>query len=207
MLPRLVLIADGFTQPARAERTLEACRAGVPWVHLRDHAVDDETFEMAARRLVARLRDEVPGVRISINGRLPVAEALATGLHVGRRGPAIAAARACLPEAVVGFSAHDVAEGRRAVDAGADYLFFSPVFETTSKPGHAGVGVEALGRFSRAVPAVPVFALGGVTPERVGICRAAGAYGVAVLSGVLDAPDPVAATARYLDALQQAIPS
>ena len=47
----------------------------------------------------------------------------------------------------------------------------------------------------------PLFALGGVRPEDVAPARAAGAFGVAALSGILGAADPGAATRGYLEAL------
>ena len=207
-LPRLVLIADGFTKPAIAARAETAVQAGVRWVHLRDHAADDEAFGQAAEGLASRLRTARADVRLSVNTRLPVAQRLGAGLHLGVRGLDVGAARRVLGSAVpLGFSAHQVEEGRRACEAGADYLFFSPIFPTTSKPDHDGVGVEALAAFCDALAPVPVFALGGLTPARVAAGIRAGAYGVAVLSGILAAEDPAVAARAYLDALTRSIPT
>lgn len=202
-LPRLALIADGFTDEAVGARAVAAVKAGVRWVHLRDHAVEAAAFGAAARRLAGRLR--TAGALVSVSARLEVAQGLGAGLHGGRRGPAVVEARQVLGAGVpIGFSAHDVSEGEGAARAGADYLFFSPVFPTASKPRHPGTGVEALASFCAALPQVPVFALGGVTPERARACLDAGAYGVAVLSGVLHASDPQKAAHRYLTALRAA---
>jgi thiazole tautomerase (transcriptional regulator TenI) len=44
----------------------------------------------------------------------------------------------------------------------------------------------------------PLIGIGGVTPERLPWVRAAGGHGVAVLSGIWSAPDPVAALNSYL---------
>lgn len=206
IVPRLALIADGFTLPARAERVEAAVEAGVPWVHLRDHAAPAGVFERAAEALVPRLRTIAPDVRLSVNMRLLVARRLGVGLHVGIRGVEIGAARKALGAAVqVGFSAHDLAEGRQALAAGADYLFFSPIFPTPSKPGRPGAGLDALATFCAALPATPVFALGGLTPVRVPDVLAAGAHGVAVLSGILSAEDPAAAVRAYREAIARSI--
>ncbi|PSQ82143.1 MAG: thiamine phosphate synthase [Bacteroidetes bacterium QS_8_68_15] len=204
-LLRLALIADGFaSDPATADRTVAAARAGALWVHLRDHEAGDDAFADAARALADRLRAAAPSrVRLSVNSRLNEAEALSAGLHTGRHGPSVDAARRALgPDALVGASAHDAGEARAA--AGADYYFFSPVFPTASKPDHPGAGLDTLRRFCRTVPETPIFALGGVTPERVAPCRAAGAHGVAVRSGILYADDPPHATRQYLHALRRA---
>ena len=206
-LPRLVFIADGFTQTALAVRAEIAVRAGVRWVHLRDHAASEDDFKVMACTLASRLRRAQPDVRVSVNARLTVAERLRIGLHTGAAGPGVGAARRALGEkALVGFSAHSVEEGQRALAAGADYLLFSPIFPTTSKPGQPGVRVRALEAFCEAVAPAPVFALGGITPARVAACLDAGAYGVAVLSGILAAEDPAAATRAYLDALAPLLP-
>jgi thiamine-phosphate pyrophosphorylase len=101
----------------------------------------------------------------------------------------------------LGYSAHEQveAEGDRA--AHVDYFFFSPIFPTPSKPDHPGVGLAALRAFCRAAP-VPVWALGGITPERVADCRQAGAQGVAVCSGIMDVSAPIAAVRAYRRALR-----
>lgn len=199
-LPRLLLIADGFVADGEVQRrALDAVEAGVPWIQLRDHDATPEAFAREAGRFVEALRAVRPDVVISVNTHAEVAGRF--GLHVGRRGPSVAEARALLPDAVLSAAVHSTEEAVVAAAAGADAVLFSPVFETTSKPGRPAAGLDALAACCAAVPGTPVFALGGVTPGRVADCLAAGAHGVAVLSGILHAPDPVAATRRYLQAL------
>ncbi|MEL7362241.1 MAG: thiamine phosphate synthase [Bacteroidota bacterium] len=195
-----MLIADRFTETARADAAADAVRGGVRWVHLRDHAAAAEAFEQGARSLAARLQAVASDVRISVNTRVEVAQHLGLGVHVGTRGPSVTEAQAKRPGAIVGYSAHTVAEAQHAESDGAAYVFFSPVFPTTSKPGHSGVGLAALRAVCAAV-AVPVYALGGLTPATAAACFEAGAYGIAVLSGMLDAADPSAAARSYLLAL------
>ena len=200
--PRLALIADGFTAASRADRAVAAVRAGVRWVHLRDHQAGTETFETAAHDLAARLRTEAEDVTITVNTRLGVAEALGAGLHLGWRGPSVEDARDHLgPDVLLGYSAHDEIGlgGDRA--SNVDYYFFSPVYPTSSKPDQPPAGIAALRSFCQTAAPAPTFALGGITPERVPACREAGAEGVAVLSGIMEADVPVAATRAYLRAL------
>lgn len=92
-------------------------------------------------------------------------------------------------------SASAVADAERA---GATALVFAPVYAPRWKAVPAA-GLDAL-RDAVATTALPVYALGGVTPERVGACVEAGAHGVAVLSGVMGAA-PAANAARYVNAL------
>lgn len=200
--PRLALIADGFTDDDRADRAVTAVKAGARWVHLRDHQAGPGAFEDAARDLTTRLRDVAEEVTITINTRIAVAEALGTGVHLGWRGPSVEEARDLLgDDALLGYSAHDEIglAGDRAPDV--DYYFFSPIYATSSKPDQPPAGIPALRSFCQTAAPTPTLALGGITPERVQACREAGAEGVAVLSGIMEADVPVAATRAYLRAL------
>jgi thiamine-phosphate pyrophosphorylase len=200
--PCLALIADGFTDDERADRAVTAVQAGVRWVHLRDHQARPEAFAESARILAARLRDMATDVTVTVNTHLPVAQALDGGLHLGWRGPSIDEARAELgPDTLIGYSAHEEVgiAGDRAPDV--DYYFFSPVYATDSKPDQPPAGIAALRSFCQTADPIPTIALGGITPERVRACREGGAQGVAVLSGIMDAEAPVAATRAYLRAL------
>jgi thiamine-phosphate pyrophosphorylase len=199
--PPLALIADRFTVSARVERVLSAVQAGVRWVHLRDHTVSPDRFKQAAHVLIERLRSTEPAVVISVNTHLSTAEAEETGIHLGWRGPSVTTARSALgADALIGYSAHEQVDARSDRTRAVDYYFFSPVFPTASKPDHPAAGVPALRDFCEAAP-VPVVALGGITPERVDACMQAGARGLAVLSGIMEAEAPVAATRAYLRAL------
>lgn len=200
-LPRLILIGDGFTDSDVWDDILEVAEE-VPWIHLRDHEADDASFRESATELVERIRMISPGTMISINGRLGIAAELEVNYHVGSRGETVSKARKKLPnDAVIGFSAHYVTEAQQAIRDGADYVFFSPIFASPSKPGHVGVGLDELRTFTERVSDAPVYAVGGVTPARVGPCLNNGAYGVAVLSGILFEDDVEQAALEYLDQL------
>ena len=115
-----------------------------------------------------------------------------------RQIPAAAAA-AGMP---LGFSAHahDAPESR----AGADFLLLGPVLATPSKEGRVEpLGFEGLAR-ECARETRPIWAIGGLKPEHARTVRAAGAGGLAVLSGVLGADDPGRAARSYLEAWGQA---
>ena len=200
--PRLILIGDGFTREAVSDAIVAAVRGGVRWVHLRDHAARTNAFELVVPTITAQIRSEAVDVAVSINGRLTVAKHLSLHYHARTHPDSVAEARRELgPSAVVGFSAHDLAGAEDAVEAGADYVLLSPIFPTTSKPDARAIGLDALRACSEALGDAPVYALGGITPDNAAACLAAGAYGVAVLSGILHADDPEAAAGRYLTAI------
>ena len=179
-----------------------AIDAGAGAIHLRDHRAMEKDFSAVAHRVKQRLVD--PDGLI-INSRMAVAHQLNAGLHLGRKAPSMRVARTLMGEScLIGYSAHGIHEGRAAVANGVNYLIYSPIFPTRSKPGHPGVGIKRLKAFCEAIPDVPVFALGGISPNRVAECLEAGAYGVAVVSGVFRAPNTGKAVDAYFDAFSRA---
>jgi thiazole tautomerase (transcriptional regulator TenI) len=76
------------------------------------------------------------------------------------------------------------------------------VFVPGSKPGE-GRGVGWLRDLCAEAP-LPVIAIGGIRPENVAACVAAGAAGVAVVTGITRAADPLAAVDPYLRELRAA---
>ena len=207
-LPRLFLIADGFAlgrpgQGAEAvrERTLALVQSGVRGVQLRDHSASEGAFIDAALAFADRLVSAQDGLVLVVNTHLDVARRLGCGGHVGRRGPTVREGRAVLGRQRLGGSAHAPADAGRLAREGADYVFFSPVFPTPSHPGEPGTGFAPLRWACEAAGPTPVYALGGITPGRVRACLGAGAHGVAVLSGLLDAADPQQRLLDYQGAL------
>lgn len=146
------------------------------------------------------------GACLVVNDRVDVALAAgADGAHLGMRSlPVVEARRILGPRAWLGCSVHDEEEADRAASEGVDWAFAGHVYETPSHLGRPGLGAEGLAALCRAVPGVPVVAIGGITPRRVAEARGAGAWGVAVIRGVWEAPDPARAVGDYLHALSAA---
>src|SRR5439155_16665291 len=108
-----------------------------------------------------------------------------------------AEARRILPNGWVGVSVHSHEEARRALAEGAHYLVAGNVFQTTSHPGRPAQGLEWLAALAQLE--APVVAIGGMTPPRAVQAQRAGAWGVAAISALWDAPDPAGAAAAFLE--------
>ena len=80
-------------------------------------------------------------------------------------------------------------------------MVFGPVFATPSKERFgAPLGLDVLADVIRSV-SIPVFAIGGITPDRVRDCVKRGAHGVAVIRAAMNAPDTGKAVAKFKSAL------
>src|SRR5437899_1493123 len=103
----------------------------------------------------------------------------------------------------IGASVHSLEDAVDAELKGADWVTFGPVYDTPSKRAYGPAqGLERLATVARGLR-IPVVAIGGITPARVPEVLAAGARGVAVISGILAADSPADATRAYLGALKR----
>jgi thiamine-phosphate pyrophosphorylase len=151
--------------------------------------------------MVAEARRLTEGrARVLVNDRLDVAlAAKAGGVHLPASGlPLAGARRHARGRFLVGRSVHALAEAREAEKAGADYLVFGPIFATPGKAAYGEPqGVTALRRVVEAVR-IPVWAIGGITPETVLEIRGLPIAGVAAIAAIAGAPDPAAAVRSLL---------
>lgn len=178
-LPTLLAISTGSGQPAaEMERWCRRLLAsGVRMVQVREKSLSDRALYELLRRLRARLPADLGLV---VNGRPDIALAAgADGVHLPASGlPVDAVRRRFGGELLVGRSTHRLEEVEAAASAGADYVLFGPVWRTPGKEAFGPpAGVDALAAASAA--AIPVYALGGVTIDRLAAAAAAGARGAA----------------------------
>lgn len=176
-----------------------AIAAGGPAValHARHRAAPDSGALLAAGTLRLVTLARPPEAAVFVSGRPDVAAAAgAHGVQLAAGDLTPADARRVLLRGWIGRSVHSAGEARAAVAEGADFLVFGSIYPTPSHPGLAGAGtallaeIVSLGR--------PVIAIGGITPERVPELKAAGAYGVAAIRALWQAPDPAAAALAML---------
>ena len=179
-------------------RIEQAARAGLDWIQLREKDLEGRPlFDLAAKAmaLCAAARNVETRARIVINDRLDVAwAARSAGVHLGETSlPVSEVARwrnqAGRADFLVGASCHSLEGAVQAAAAGADYIFFGPVFATPSKEAFGPPqGLQKLGQVCHAV-SIPVLAIGGITPANAAACLQAGAAGIAAIRLFQEAPD------------------
>lgn len=204
--PRLYTIFD-IAQPAQSVDLAALCRifeaildGGAQMIQVRAKKLSGTQLLPIARQLVARARRT--GAHIFVNTHARVArQSGADGVHRPAQGVPVSALRRAGARRI-GVSTHSLREAIEAEKQGADFIAFSPIFSSASKPGYGpALGLSGLQAVCGAVD-IPVYALAGITPENAPDCLAAGAFGVAVMGGIMGADDPAEATRRYLHVLR-----
>ena len=180
------------------ERALEG---GVRAVQLREKDLGGrELFVLAekTKRLCERYQ-----ANLFVNDRVDVALGVdANGVHLGGDSMPVRAARELLgAEKLIGVSTHSINEASKAEREKADFILFGPVYFTASKAAYGEP--QGLGRLKKVVEKIslPVYAIGGVKVGNIAEVKETGVRGIALISAVLSASDPRAATRRILETL------
>jgi len=190
------------------QKIAAAAAAGVDWIQIREKDLSGKECAALAGKALEGVASSSAGgsvsTRILVNDRLDVALAeRAGGVHLGENSLPLGEVKGLLKvgfeksEFLIGVSCHSLEGARAAASAGADYLFFGPVFHTPSKAVYGEPqGLGRLAEVCRAV-SVPVLAIGSITLENAGSCFSAGASGIAAIRLFQDAQD-IPAVARAL---------
>jgi thiamine-phosphate pyrophosphorylase len=198
--PPLLVISDRHQARRPLEQVAEAVFAGgCRWFSLREKDLPPEERRALLAALVAL--GHRCGAIVTVHEDIEAVLAVdADGIHLPSGGSP-EAARARLPNALIGASAHVADEAAALLRAGADYVTVSPVFLTASKPGYGpALGLASLAQIVAEAPG-PVVALGGITAENAALCLNAGARGLAVMGEVMRSADPRAIVEHVLSVM------
>jgi thiamine-phosphate pyrophosphorylase len=161
----------------------------------------DELVRLAAAIHEITSRASVPLIvndHAGIAAKVPV-----EGVHVGQDDDSVAIAREKAGrELFVGKSTHNLQQAIAAQREGADYVGFGPIFATPTKPDYQPIGLRDVKQVHLDVT-LPIFCIGGIKLENLPELIAAGARRVAIVSGILKAPD----IAKYARACKKLLTS
>ena len=177
-----------------------ACRGGATIVQLREKERSTREYMELARathEITARY-----GIPLIIDDRVDVALAIgAEGVHVGQSDMPVRDARRLLgPEKIVGATTKTVPQALEAFEQGADYLGCGAIYPTTTHVKTVITPVETLKEIVKAVP-IPVNAIGGLNKENIFVLKESGIAGICVVSAIMKAADPEAATRELKQAV------
>lgn len=179
---RLLCQEDFLT---RLERIADAGCAGII---LREKDLSPEKYRLLAEQVLPICRSRhVPCI---LHNDPRTAEALGTdALHLP-----LPVLRTLSPSRkasfrILGSSCHSLDEALEAESLGCTYITAGHIFSTECKKGLKPRGVEFLREICRNV-AIPVWAIGGITPSVFSLVTEAGARGGCVMSGLMSCEDP-----------------
>ncbi len=149
-------------------------------------------FEMLAQsKKIQNIANEMNRIFI-VNDRIDIAMASdADGVHLGQDDIPLADARRLMgDEKIIGISVSTVEEAIKAYKGGADYIAIGSIFNTKTKDDAGdGLGLDAIINIRKAVPDIPLVAIGGINLGNIKDVIRAGADSAAVISAVVGAED------------------
>lgn len=182
---------------ALLHRVEAALRGGAGVVQYRNKSADHYLQHRQAEAIARACRRS--GACFIVNDSVPLAADIdADGVHLGSGDADIETARRVLgPGKLIGVSCYDqLSRAREAQAGGADYVAFGSFFASGTKPGARRADVELLASARRAL-AVPIVAIGGITPENAQALIAAGADALAVVRALFESADVEQAAHRF----------
>ena len=166
----------------------EAIESGVKIVQLREKNISTKDFYEKALKVKEICKNY--GVLFIINDRLDIAQAVeADGVHLGQSDMPIEKAREILKDKfLIGATARNIEEAKKAELLGADYIGSGAIFGTSTKDNAKKLEMEDLKKIVNSVK-IPVFAIGGININNVWMLKNIGLQGICSVSGILSEKD------------------
>jgi thiamine-phosphate pyrophosphorylase len=165
----------------------EAMKAGVRLLQYREKDLPFESRLETATRLQSICRTW--GGTFVIDDDVDLALAVgADGVHLGQEDLSPTEARSRMGSgSIIGVTVRNLQQAQEAQKSGADYLGLGPIFASRTKWGGAPLGCDII-RKVRPHVSLPLYAIGGITPENATEVIGAGADGVALVAAILSHP-------------------
>jgi thiamine-phosphate pyrophosphorylase len=205
---RLYFVCEAMPGGNDPEALLHAALGGgVDIVQLREKSLGRDEIERSAQTF-RRLCDTYSALFIVNDDPYLARSCNADGVHLGQDDMPVAEAREILgPDMIIGLSTHSKKQ-LAAAPSSVDYVSVGPIWETPTKAGRPGVGLDLVEHATANAPH-PFFAIGGIDPSNAAEVVAAGARRLGVVRAIRDADDPAAiaeALRRSLAAVGEAAP-
>ena len=182
-------------------RVESALQGGVTIIQLREkNRTTREYIELAAAVHEITKKYNVP---LIIDDRVDVMLAVdAEGVHVGADDMPVETARKLIgPNKILGATAKKVEVAKAAYEAGADYLGVGAIYPTTTKVKTVLTSTDTLAEICKAVP-IKVNAIGGLTPDNLGVLKGIDIDGVCAVSAIMKADSPKDAAIKMKEAFE-----
>lgn len=194
----LHVVTTGIQKAEEITRIIHDIHPFVDFIHIREKQMP----ACEIHNLVLNLTEnQIPLSKIIINDRVDVAMICgAKGVHLAYHSIPIEYVKKKFANLYLGCSVHSETEARHEKINNADYIMFGHVYQTKSKEGLPPKGLNQLKEVVNIVE-IPVIAIGGIKPKNVREIISTGATGVAIMSGIFEASNPVKKAKEYYDNL------
>ncbi|PLT33349.1 thiamine phosphate synthase [Bacillus sp. V5-8f] len=197
---KLIAVTDDLHSVQDIASIIISIRNVVDYVHIREKTKNIQQLLLLIQLLEA---GGVKKEKIVINDRLDAALLMSIfNVHLPSHGLPIKYVRDHFPHLRIGRSVHSLEEARQAEKDGADYVLYGHCFMTNSKKGIPANGAHTIGDLKRDLQ-IPVYAIGGITAERVKAIQQTNADGIAVMSGIFSAYNPLSSALLFKDACKE----
>jgi thiamine-phosphate pyrophosphorylase len=206
---RLYLITDRSLFAGRNEflnAVENALTGGVKALQLREKELPDSELIELGQKL--RSLTSNYDARLFINSRADIAEKIgADGVHLTEANgvdptktcPPAKELRRNFPDFFIGVSTHSLEKAQQAETDGADFITFSPIFDTPSKKAYGSPqGLDTLKKVVASV-SLPVLALGGIKLDNADSVLDTGAFGAALITGIWNSSNINETTQSFLE--------
>ena len=185
--PLIYLITDGKTTAEnfaeKKPRILELIKTSVEnkisLIQIREKKISARlVFELTCEAVKITRKSRT---KVLVNDRADIAFAAeADGVHLTSQSLSARVVRRNFPkDLIIGVSAHTLAAAETAKKNGADFVTFSPIFETPGKG--KPYGVDKLREVCEKLKPFPIIALGGINNENYKTVLENGASGFAAI--------------------------
>lgn len=191
---KLIAVTDDSHSVNELVSMISQMKDYIDYVHIREKSKNAYQILSLVDLLTER---GVSKEKIVIHDRLDVA--LITNIpniHLPSHGLPVQAVKKAFPKLRIGRSVHSVEEAKQAEKDGANYVLYGHCFETKCKNGITPNGINRIVEMKQKLD-IPVFAIGGITSDRVKTLQQIKADGIAVMSGICSSTNPLASAIEY----------
>ena len=179
----------------------ESLKGGVSVVQLREKKA--ETLDFYNLALKVKEITQKYNVPLIINDRIDIALAIdAEGVHIGQSDMPAQIARLLIgKDKILGVSAANIKEAKKAQRDSADYIGVGAVYPTNTKDDATSVSKKELKEIVKSVD-IPAVAIGGITQENAHELNDCGIDGISVVSAIMNSQNPKTASVNLLKEFQ-----
>lgn len=193
---KIIAVTDDKMEHNQLLNTLLAIESSIDAVIIREKSKMDSEVIALIQHLMESGFDST---KLIVHGRTTIASS--TGIKKvqlpGYDAP-LTLLKKQFPAISFGRSVHSLNEAETAYKAGADWILYGHLFETSSKVGLSPRGTEELFQIVESLP-IPVYAIGGIQPYHLPQLKQSGVAGVAVMSSIFSSDNPEISTIAYKD--------